>query len=63
MVSRWVPLAISSAPSLREARACGKVRLDGTGEPSPLVVTVPPLRITVEFWLATTPMALSLPAV
>ncbi|MCY1347047.1 hypothetical protein D9M69_331480 [compost metagenome] len=61
MVSALVPLAISSAPGLREASAWGKVRLDGTGEPLPVVVTEPPLRMMVELSLATTPMALSLP--
>ncbi|MDT4867062.1 hypothetical protein FQZ97_1019540 [compost metagenome] len=56
-----VPLAVSMAPSLREARPWGKVRLEGTGEPSPVVITVPPLTITFAPASARMPMALSPP--
>ncbi|MNN39171.1 hypothetical protein D3C81_1532010 [compost metagenome] len=61
MVLTLVPVAVSRAPALRDARAWGKVRLLATGEPSPVVVTVPPVTVTVAPMSARMPMALSLP--
>ncbi|MNJ23590.1 hypothetical protein D3C77_179780 [compost metagenome] len=63
VVSTLVPWTLSWAPGLREARAWGKVRLEEIGEPLPVVVTEPPYRVTVALVSATTPMALSSPAV